>query len=229
MIKNKLGLLSLVTGLFLSVSAQAALVNLSFTGTTNSGASMDATFSVDSADITPAATSGDAVPTLTPIDVGFNFPLSGAQFSLNGGSATTFDSTTAYYGPDGNFETFGFFAGDYLSINSSSFIQLGFSFAASFLYDTNTNNVTLNMGVRDPVTGSYVDQIYTGSNFSVDLRSLNPNGVNGFDGFTNTESFTVDTLNISVSGVSAVPVPAAAWLFGSGLIGLFGFARKKSS
>lgn len=29
-----------------------------------------------------------------------------------------------------------------------------------------------------------------------------------------------------ISAVSAVPVPAAAWLFGSGLIGLTGFARK---
>ena len=30
-------------------------------------------------------------------------------------------------------------------------------------------------------------------------------------------------------GVSAVPVPAAAWLFGSGLIGLIGIARRKKS
>jgi hypothetical protein len=30
-------------------------------------------------------------------------------------------------------------------------------------------------------------------------------------------------------GVPAVPVPAAAWLFGSGLIGLVGVARRKKS
>ena len=29
--------------------------------------------------------------------------------------------------------------------------------------------------------------------------------------------------------VSAVPVPAAAWLFGSGLIGLVGLARRKQA
>ena len=29
--------------------------------------------------------------------------------------------------------------------------------------------------------------------------------------------------------VSAVPVPAAVWLFGSGLIGLAGFARRKKA
>jgi len=31
----------------------------------------------------------------------------------------------------------------------------------------------------------------------------------------------------SASSVSAVPLPAAAWLFGSGIIGLVGFARRK--
>lgn len=33
--------------------------------------------------------------------------------------------------------------------------------------------------------------------------------------------------NCSVSSVSAVPLPAAGWLFGSGLIGLVGLARRK--
>jgi len=35
------------------------------------------------------------------------------------------------------------------------------------------------------------------------------------------------TGNCSVSNISAVPLPAAAWLFGSGIIGLVGFARRK--
>ncbi len=34
-------------------------------------------------------------------------------------------------------------------------------------------------------------------------------------------------LTIYGSGAAVVPVPAAAWLFGSGLIGLMGFARRK--
>ena len=33
--------------------------------------------------------------------------------------------------------------------------------------------------------------------------------------------------NLSLAGTSAVPVPAAAWLFGSGLLGLIGFARRR--
>lgn len=38
-------------------------------------------------------------------------------------------------------------------------------------------------------------------------------------------SFSMDTL--AVTTVSAVPVPAAVWLFGSGLVGLIGIARRR--
>ena len=37
------------------------------------------------------------------------------------------------------------------------------------------------------------------------------------------------TATYAIPGVSAVPVPAAAWLFGSGLLGLVGIARRKQS
>ena len=35
------------------------------------------------------------------------------------------------------------------------------------------------------------------------------------------------TGNCSIPNINAVPLPAAAWLFGSGLVGLIGFARRK--
>ena len=41
---------------------------------------------------------------------------------------------------------------------------------------------------------------------------------------TGNAQFYIDGIN-----VSAVPVPAAVWLFGSGLIGLFGIARRNKS
>jgi len=42
---------------------------------------------------------------------------------------------------------------------------------------------------------------------------------------------TYDPANqlVYVNNISAVPVPAAVWLFGSGLIGLVGFARRKKA
>ena len=35
-------------------------------------------------------------------------------------------------------------------------------------------------------------------------------------------------MSVTAAGISAVPVPAAVWLFGSGLIGLIGVARRKA-
>ena len=44
-----------------------------------------------------------------------------------------------------------------------------------------------------------------------------------------TSSITIVAAPSAVPVVSAVPVPAAIWLFGSGLLGLIGFARRKQS
>lgn len=43
------------------------------------------------------------------------------------------------------------------------------------------------------------------------------------------ETFRFDFGNIAVPAVASVPVPAAAWLFGSGLLGLIGIARRKKT
>jgi len=54
-----------------------------------------------------------------------------------------------------------------------------------------------------------------------------------FDGSTNTpsgsENFDLRINNAVISEVSAVPVPAAAYLFGTGLIGLVSMGRKKAA
>jgi hypothetical protein len=49
--------------------------------------------------------------------------------------------------------------------------------------------------------------------------------------FTSSTIATISTLNVdhSLSAVAAVPVPAAAWLFGSALLGLAGVARKRKA
>lgn len=48
--------------------------------------------------------------------------------------------------------------------------------------------------------------------------------------FTGQLSFSQDTDNLSISGdIEPVPLPAAVWLFGSGLVGLFGLSRRKRS
>lgn len=54
--------------------------------------------------------------------------------------------------------------------------------------------------------------------------------LNGVGGFVGVETMNeLNTLDYTWSmNVSAVPVPAAVWLFCSGLVGLLGFSRRKS-
>ncbi len=48
-----------------------------------------------------------------------------------------------------------------------------------------------------------------------------------FFGFAKPSRISLGQYGIEISRVSAVPVPAAVWLFGSGLLGLIRIARRK--
>jgi len=63
------------------------------------------------------------------------------------------------------------------------------------------------------------DSILTGDTLSVTFNAVS--GTN--------YAFGAETTSSVYSSVSAVPVPAAAWLFGSGLFGLVGAARRKNA
>ncbi len=47
------------------------------------------------------------------------------------------------------------------------------------------------------------------------------------DGFDLNGANAVTSFNATARGMAVVPVPAAVWLFGSGLLGLFGLARRR--
>ena len=75
---------------------------------------------------------------------------------------------------------------------------------------------------------------WTGSLASIELRG---NAGDQMESLPTTLSFSLpmtqgDVVAMFAEGeldVSAIPIPAAAWLFGSGLLGLFGIARRKSA
>lgn len=63
------------------------------------------------------------------------------------------------------------------------------------------------------------------------LLSLKGTGIltgNGFDATSATWTFSSRSMNSYDMSIATVPVPAATWLFGSGLIGLAGIARRKA-
>lgn len=75
------------------------------------------------------------------------------------------------------------------------------------------------------------------SDNNTDITSISriPNGLDSNDNYSDFQlgCITPGSANISgtgdcsAPGVSAVPLPAAAWLFASGMIGLVGFARRR--
>lgn len=81
---------------------------------------------------------------------------------------------------------------------------------------------TLNLG-----TLTIVDQTAATLNLA-GMGTLTGNGFDATDVNWSFSSSSVTSYSMTVSSVSPVPVPAAVWLFGSGLLGLVGIARRKA-
>ena len=132
-------------------------------------------------------------------------------------------------------------AGDYFRIVFDGAILFSESFANAASYQTQSYvsppGVELarrvDLGFQGP-GGYYTDSAY---NLGADPRFANfahtgPSATIDFFIYgegnqdLNDESWAMDNLRVGVTTV--VPVPAAVWLFGSGLLGLIGVARKRS-
>jgi len=133
------------------------------------------------------------------------------------------------------------------AINFGAGLQVGDVLSGSDLYRDYNNN-----GVQD--AGEFLADISSATPYSSILEDnyyfsyygiSNPDpqgpaplaatsGSLGLDGSTPFSGirgyFDIGSGNsMHVTSVSSVPVPAAVWLFGSGLIGLVGFSRRKAS
>ena len=114
---------------------------------------------------------------------------------------------------------------------SGNYSTPGFVLNSSPTVDISVGSINITFDISSPLDP--VPSILTPFNYSVDIGQLSAGDwyltplffVDGeFDNsvFSTLPSFTV-------SAVPTVPVPAAAWLFGSGLLGLIGVARRKKA
>jgi hypothetical protein len=90
-------------------------------------------------------------------------------------------------------------------------VDLGFSGPGSFYTDS-----AYNLGA-DPIFSNIAHSAST-ANIQFFIQGV---GIQDL----NDESWAMDNLTVTVA---PVPVPATVWLFGSGLLGLIGFARRRS-
>lgn len=116
-----------------------------------------------------------------------------------------------------------------------------FDFSSALAIDVDfnfTDNLMMTAVIRDSLTASAVTKSTTGgdlqfllSDFSssidtTDIRSMAfVAGGSYFSDFGG--SFALD--KIALSDPSAVPEPAAIWLFGTGILGLIGFSKRRKA
>ena len=97
-------------------------------------------------------------------------------------------------------------------------------FTLEFFNGANSLGVTSLMTATQYATNqpTYGSESFSGFYFT-DVTGVNLNVLSNYG-----DGFYYSAHEVGFDTVSAVPVPAAVWLFGSGLIGLFGLRRKKS-
>ena len=83
-----------------------------------------------------------------------------------------------------------------------------------FGYSSLSNDVSFQLGTTVNTGGPYV-----GSPFSFTL--------NRYVAYLNSNEFSHTDEYMVIQEVSSIPVPAAVWLFGSGLLGLVGLVRRE--
>lgn len=140
---------------------------------------------------------------------------------------------------------------DFLTTSGSNYLGLddagnfnlfiaGDSFTMTF--DTPQNAIGLYLVSGDPLyAGDAIISTSVGSALNSDVVNidLGDGGLAYYIGLTSDTAFSSATLQFDAAAegaflysvdditVSAVPVPAAVWLFGSGLIGLVGFSKRR--
>lgn len=144
---------------------------------------------------------------------------SGANL-IAGAIAPTFDTTVAQTGPAASspiawdFNLGGTWVNSFTNGASSGATDGAGGISGTIVITDNWNANNFDQG--GAFTGTTVGDEFSGT-FDIAWTSLIVGGA--FDGQTGTYAAT--------GTYSAVPVPAAVWLFGSGLVGLVGVARRR--
>ncbi len=150
---------------------------------------------------------------------GADVSISGSDLSISGSAMDILQyagESVDDINPDQTFTLTGTMQAD--NLFDGSFSVGGGLLSGSFT-NLDVKQVTF-MGATTGSAAGYLD--FTGG--SLQLGALGGNVLINWNGDANSNAGVISTGKLEVS---AVPVPAAVWLFGSGLLGLVGIARRK--
>ena len=166
--------------------------------------------------------------------------LPSSSYSSDGYTLSAFrDATTAVFTADGG-QTGTFNDGeDYLSLDYNTagvYLNIANDAGNTFILESlDLGTISESQHSKVTLTGFLGgSQVATTGDFWFLAGELSNYGVTAFDGvsldllridLTNETSTSFDNIALT----SAVPVPAAVWLFSSGLLGLVGMARRKKA
>jgi len=149
-----------------------------------------------------ASVSANAATIFAPTDGDVNFLFG----DLAGGTLAMFDDSDQDY------------LGSSIGIDVPSIVGFTGPISGDYIA-TNSSGNTLTLTDSD----QFILGLNVGGNWLSDSGVIDQ-GANSYTVLFNNGG---SVLEIDVQVVSAVPVPAAVWLFGSGLLGLIGIARRK--
>lgn len=125
------------------------------------------------------------------------------------------------------------------SVDPAGAATLDFFTTVNFGTNDGSGGATANLSIFTPVNNFFtiggwqldLSTLIVESDSRTDFLHLSGTGLvsgNSFQDTNATWSFSAENDTVYSMTVTAVPVPAAAWLFGSGLIALAGLSRRKA-
>ena len=103
---------------------------------------------------------------------------------------------------------------------------LSFDLGSSTDWGNVPSAISVNAGsVSQTFTSAQPTNTNEWTTFSLTFAALSPVTTLSFVGASGSSYIGLD--NVSVFGASAIPIPAAAWLFGTALVGFIGFGRRR--